>query len=403
MTGILQQIMNSMEQTRSVSVLDSVSMIGFAALLVLGAINCVLGYRLLRFWMMLFGFLIGGGIGFGVAFTMGFQEKYMYAVIMIGVGILLAVIAFLSYKVGIFIIGAGIGIGLGIYVFHPTTSLVFFFCLLLGVGLGVLAMKWARVVLLVGTSLLGGVMAGFSLAKLGGLADIPYGLGLGVGCALLGMLIQFTTNRRTVIEEDEYDPHEYEKARRSSDYMDTEDYLPRRERAEEQKSQRNRKKREEYIREHDSIQHKRVVDVPLEKKKTQKRVVDVPLEKKTTRKRRLDDPASEREETVVYRPKRTGVSAGTVRTGRSNVSDRNVNNRNVRRNTYEDDYYDDRYDDYYDDEPIDEEDLDEQIIQEMMDEDDREGEEIWNRISGKNSRNAKHRNTKNTRRSRNAR
>ena len=48
--------------------------------------------------------------------------------------------------------------------------------------------------------------------------------------------------------------------------------------------------------------------------------------------------------------------------------------------------------------PIDEEDLDEQIIQEMMDEDDREGEEIWNRISGKNSRN-----TKNTKRNRNAR
>ena len=109
MTGILQQIMSTMEQTRSVSVLDSVSMIGFAALLVLGVINCVLGYRLLRFWMMLFGFLIGGGIGLGVAYTMGIQEKYMYAVIMIGVGILLAVIAFLSYKVGIFIIGAGIG------------------------------------------------------------------------------------------------------------------------------------------------------------------------------------------------------------------------------------------------------------------------------------------------------
>ena len=97
---------------------------------------------------------------------------------MIGVGILLAVIAFLSYKIGIFVIGAGIGLGLGIYVFHPTTSLVFFFCLLLGVGLGALAMKWAREVLIVGTSLLGGAMAGISLAKLGGLDDIPYGLSL---------------------------------------------------------------------------------------------------------------------------------------------------------------------------------------------------------------------------------
>lgn len=115
---------------------------------------------------------------------------------MVGAGVLLAVIAFVSYKIGIFILGAGIGIGLGIYVFHPTTSLVFFFCLLLGVGLGVLAMKQAREVLIIGTSLLGGAMAGFSAAKLGGLADIPYGLGLSAGFALLGMLIQFATNRR---------------------------------------------------------------------------------------------------------------------------------------------------------------------------------------------------------------
>nr|WP_294660199.1 DUF4203 domain-containing protein [uncultured Blautia sp.] len=391
MTGILQQIMNTMEQTRTASVLDSVSMIGFAALLVLGVINCVLGYRLLRFWMMLFGFLIGGGIGLGVAYTMGIQEKYMYAMIMVGVGILVAVIAFLSYKIGIFIIGAGIGLGLGIYVFHPTTSLVFFFCLLLGAGLGVLAMKWARVVLIVGTSLLGGAMAGFSLAKLGGLADIPYGLGLSVGCALLGMLIQFATNRRTVIEEEEVDPQEYEKARRSSDYMDTDDYLPRRKRerenVEEQKPQRNRKKREEHSREHNSTQQKRVVDVSLEKKKT--------------RKRRLDDPAPEQEATVIYRPKRTSMSAETARNSSSNVNNRNVDNRNSRRDVYEDDYYDDGYDDYYDDEPIDEEDLDEQIIQEMMAEDDREGEKIWNKISRKNSRNT--RNTKNTKRNRNAR
>ena len=97
-------------------------------------------------------------------------------------------------------------------------------------------------------------MAGFSLAKLGGLADIPYGLGLSVGCALLGMLIQFATNRRVVIEEEEYDPQEYEKARRSSDYVDTDDYLPRRKReratGEEQKSQRNcSKRREEHVQE----------------------------------------------------------------------------------------------------------------------------------------------------------
>lgn len=385
MTGILQQMMGTMEQTRTMSTLDSVSMIGFAALLVLGAINCILGYRLLRFWMMLFGFLIGGGLGLGAAYTMGIQQKYMYAVSMIGVGILLAVIAFLSYKVGIFIIGAGIGLGLGIYVFHPTTSLMFFFCILLGVGLGTLAMKWAREVLIVGTSLLGGVMAGFSLAKLGGLEDIPYGVGLSVGCALLGMLIQFATNRRVVIEEEEYDPEVYEKARRSSDYMETEDYLPRKKRTVQENAERNSGRKKAVDVRIEKPRQRRAVDIQLEspqKHPQKKRNTDVPVQRTKVRKHNLDAPAPEREETVVYRPKRAGQS----------VSRDDGNAGKAGRDDYEDSYYDD---DYYD-EPIDEELLDEQVIQEMMDDDDREGEEIWNRISRKSAK-------KNTKRSKNAR
>lgn len=176
MNEMLQQFMNMIENTRSIPTMTDISMIGFGVLLVFGVINCILGYRLLRFWMMLCGFIIGAGVGFGVAYSSGVTEKYMYAAIMVGIGILLAVIAFVSYKIGIFILGAGIGIGLGIYIFHPTSSLVFFFCLLLGAGLGVLAMRQAREVLIVGTSLLGGAMAGVSTAKLGGLSDFPYGL-----------------------------------------------------------------------------------------------------------------------------------------------------------------------------------------------------------------------------------
>ena len=228
MNDMLQQLMNMIENTRTIPALTDISMIGFAVLLVLGAINCILGYRLLRFWMMLCGFIIGAGVGFGVAYSGGVTEKYMYAVIMVGIGVVLAVIAFVSYKIGIFILGAGIGIGLGIYIFHPTSSLVFFFCLLLGAGLGVLAMRQAREVLIVGTSLLGGAMAGVSAAKLGGLADFPYGLGMSAGFAILGMLIQFATNRRKRDEDDAAEDEDefYEEAENSSDYVDPKEYIP---------------------------------------------------------------------------------------------------------------------------------------------------------------------------------
>ena len=330
MNDILQQIMNMIENTRTVPSISSFSMIGFTVLLIFGVINCILGYRLLRFWMMLCGFVIGAGIGFGAAYTGGVTEKYMYAVFMVGAGVLLAVIAFVSYKIGIFILGAGIGIGLGIYVFHPTTSLVFFFCLLLGVGLGVLAMKQAREVLIIGTSLLGGAMAGFSAAKLGGLADIPYGLGLSAGFALLGMLIQFATNRRVVIEEEEYEPERVKKVKRNPGYRDSAEYPSDRRQVMEEESGRQRKpeSRETNLQEYAPARQKRVVDVPLEHKKT--------------RRTRRNEEELDLEGTVVYRPKRSAASA-----------DRTVNARsgNVRSagKTRHDIYEKDRYDDYYDD------------------------------------------------------
>ncbi len=362
MNDILQQIMNMVENTRTVPSVSSFSMIGFAVLLVFGVVNCILGYRLLRFWMMLFGFIIGAGIGFGAAYSSGVTEKYMYAAFMVGAGVILAVIAFVSYKIGIFILGAGIGIGLGIYVFHPTTSLVFFFCLLLGVGLGVLAMKQAREVLIIGTSLLGGAMAGFSAAKLGGLADIPYGLGLSAGFALLGMLIQFATNRRRDDDDDEYEKDEYDDSEESSDYVDFRDYMP-------QKSDRKEQKKVKKVQKQSQSEN---VKRPSVQKQSSSRKpsrsaqqVDFKLEKSKTRKHRRDDVVPESEKTIPYRPRKSKQKEIDLPLGSFDTEDS----------------YHPMNEDYEEPVVIDEDELDEEVLREMMDEDDREGEELWKKIS----------------------
>ena len=202
MNDILQQIMNMIENTRTVPSISSFSMIGFTVLLIFGVINCILGYRLLRFWMMLGGFLVGGGLALVVVHTMGIQEKSTMLIAALAAGVVFAVIAFLIYKAGVFILAAGIGWAASIYFLHPTSSAVFFACILIGVALGSMAVKYCREVLIVATSLIGGIMAGVSLAQLGNLADIPYGLGMSVGFAVLGMLIQFAINK-PVSEEDE--------------------------------------------------------------------------------------------------------------------------------------------------------------------------------------------------------
>lgn len=177
----------------------------FAVILVFGVLNCILGYRLLRFWMMLGGFLVGGGLALVIVHSMGTQEKSTMMVAGLVTGVVFAVIAFLIYKAGVFILAAGIGWALSIYFLHPTSSAAFFACILIGVALGSLAVKYCREVLIVATSLIGGLMAGVSLAKLGNLADIPYGLGMSVGFAIIGMLIQFAINKPAADDEDDLD------------------------------------------------------------------------------------------------------------------------------------------------------------------------------------------------------
>lgn len=202
MIEILTRIMTILERVRGMEELSSIAVGFFSVLLVFGVLNCLLGYRLLRFWMMLGGFGVGAGIGLFFASTLEISgSRWIYVGIMAAAGVLLGTIAFLSYKIGVFVLGAGIGAALSIYILHPTTSFIFFLCLLIGVGLGSLAVRYSREVLIVSTSLMGGVMAGFSLAKIGEMEEFPYGILMSAGFAALGMLIQFATNKPSALKE----------------------------------------------------------------------------------------------------------------------------------------------------------------------------------------------------------
>ena len=75
--------------------ISQLMVIVYGVLCVFGLLNCILGYRILRFWMMIFGFLIGAGIGLFAIHQIGFGEKVYYAVGMIGVGLLLAILSVL--------------------------------------------------------------------------------------------------------------------------------------------------------------------------------------------------------------------------------------------------------------------------------------------------------------------
>ena len=78
--------------------ISQLMVIVYGVLCVFGLLNCILGYRILRFWMMIFGFIIGAGAGFGVTYMSGVQDKMVIAGAMAGLGIVLAVVSFLIYR-----------------------------------------------------------------------------------------------------------------------------------------------------------------------------------------------------------------------------------------------------------------------------------------------------------------
>ena len=202
---MLSRVFDILQRAGEMERVGQIMTIVYGVICVFGILNCLLGYRILRFWMMIFGFLIGAGAGFGVTSLSGVEDKMMIVGAMAGLGIVLAIVSFLVYRAGIFVLGFGIGISLSIYLVHPTSSFSFFLCILVGVGLGILAMRYAKGVIIIGTSILGGVLAGFSIAKIGGLEQFPYGIGMAVGIALLGMLIQFAINKDRYDDDDEED------------------------------------------------------------------------------------------------------------------------------------------------------------------------------------------------------
>ncbi len=109
---------------------------------------------------------------------------------------------------------------------HPTTSFIFF-VYASGCGSGVLALRYSRPVIIVGTGLFGGILAGVSLAKLLGLSQFPYGIGMSLGLAVLGMAIQFLINPSDYDEDDDEEDgdDEEEEALDDDEDLDYEDYL----------------------------------------------------------------------------------------------------------------------------------------------------------------------------------
>lgn len=183
---------------------DQTSMAALMVTLVFGICNCFLGYRLMKVWFFVFGGLLGGLLGYGIGDAAFGNQTAALIVMAIGV-IVIGSMAFAITKAGVFVLCAVIGTIVVSYLFRPTTSFWFFLCLLVGIGVGILGVKFVKPMVILSTAMQGGLLAGGAIARLAGMSDESFGMWLGYGIAVAGVAVQWLTSRKKIKKDGEND------------------------------------------------------------------------------------------------------------------------------------------------------------------------------------------------------
>ena len=166
---------------------------------IFGALNCFFGYKLLKVWMAVCGFIIGATGGFLIAARFLTERNIVFG-ITAAAGIVGSVLAYQIYLVGVFFLGwmmsvaAVIAFVRSLPIGDKEKLVVIAAGVLLGLIVGVLIVKFARPSIILVTGISGGIStasAAFSLLKLE--QPVLVVTGAGILLAIVGIMVQFLT------------------------------------------------------------------------------------------------------------------------------------------------------------------------------------------------------------------
>lgn len=165
---------------------------------VIAVLNCFLGYRLLKLWVTLVGFVIGAVIGYFA--TVEYVNNIGIAILtgLLG-GMLIGFLAFRVYLLGVFLISFVLVFSMFLRIQADSETLML---LVLGGGLivalavGIAAVKFVRPAVIIITGISGGLGAASDFLMLMKDKEPVHVLGAGVILAVSGILVQFLTTRK---------------------------------------------------------------------------------------------------------------------------------------------------------------------------------------------------------------
>ena len=191
---IADQVYQYLKSVNSDTVNQVVSenmMIALIVTTVIGIFLSMFGLKLIRLWSALLGLVAGAGIGFAVTELAGLEPMIVVGAT-IGGGIVLAFLAGFFYRFGIFLMALLTGTYIAILFVNPQDWIFLGVCLAIGLVIALLALKFVEPIMIVVTSIIGGVLAGDAIATLAELDNPIFRYGLMVLVAIVGGIIQFT-------------------------------------------------------------------------------------------------------------------------------------------------------------------------------------------------------------------
>ena len=191
---IADQVYQYLKSVNSDTVNQVVSenmMIALIVTTVIGIFLSMFGLKMIRLWSALLGLVAGAGIGFAVTELAGLEPMIVVGAT-IGGGIVLAFLAGFFYRFGIFLMALLSGTYIAILFVNPQDWIFLGVCLAIGIVISLLALKFVEPIMIVVTSILGGVLAGDAIATLAEFDNPIFRYGIMVLVAIVGGIIQFT-------------------------------------------------------------------------------------------------------------------------------------------------------------------------------------------------------------------
>ncbi|HUM84220.1 MAG TPA: hypothetical protein PLN48_10670 [Lachnospiraceae bacterium] len=131
--------------------------VGIVVTMIMSLLFCFLGYKLLRFFTAVIGFIAGILLGIFLSARLGIGSPYGLVITLV-IGIALAAVSFFLYKVGIFIL-TGLAFGIvaaGIAYGRLDTTIVIIIAIAAGIAAGIISMYFVRPMVILSSGLAGG-------------------------------------------------------------------------------------------------------------------------------------------------------------------------------------------------------------------------------------------------------